>query len=321
MTELWWQTLYISSLEHVLNKVNAARGKEYPVEKCRELFDALNSTWNEFYAYREESDDLSEQERRTDHSGRLVRPDKEAFIQLLLKGLSQHQKRNLCESSSLKSLVNLTPRVMDHGTLRRHRYDPNNIPRELKEEAQREHSRLSDQFVRYEDESRDPRAIKRLLIELAKLLYVIRSNIAHGEKTTNGSDYQKVKRDEQVCQATSPLLELIVDLIFDSPSTRLAVYGTLAPGQPNESVLSRMRGSWIEGNVKGHVYPVAGLPVFEWNTNAEKIPIKLLDSRELPKNLSSIDKFEGSGYKRILIPVSLENNASTVANIYESAFV
>lgn len=70
MRELWWQTRRIGFLEHVLNKVNTSREKEYPVEKCRELFDALNSTWNEFYAYREEINNLSELERRAVHSGR-----------------------------------------------------------------------------------------------------------------------------------------------------------------------------------------------------------------------------------------------------------
>lgn len=280
----WWQTRHISFLENTLNKVNLSRERKYPVEKCGELFGALNLIWNEFYSYREENCGLSYFERQTDRNGQLIRSDKEAFNQLLLNGLSPTQIQDLCESPSFSFLVNLAPRIMNHDTLRRNRYDPNNILPELQAEAQLEHSKLADQFVRYKNGDRRPRTVEGLLKNLVKLLYVVRSNMAHGEKTSRGPDLQKVKRDEKVCQATNPLLELIFDLVFDNPSARLAIYGTLAPGQPNESILSGMTGDWVEGRVKGHVYQAASLPIFEWDTSAEEIPVKLFSSKELPES-------------------------------------
>ena len=35
---------------------------------------------------------------------------------------------------------------------------------------------------------------------------------------------------------------------------KLFVYGTLAPGKPNEHVLSGYSGTWVVGSVKGKLY-------------------------------------------------------------------
>jgi len=39
-------------------------------------------------------------------------------------------------------------------------------------------------------------------------------------------------------------MEKVVDLLFDRPSRRLVVYGTLAPGEANESILAGVQGAW-----------------------------------------------------------------------------
>lgn len=313
MTKSWWQNRNPSFLENVLNKVNISMEKKYPVEKSTELFGALNLIWNEFFAFRDSTNNLTNWELEKG------RKDNSAFTELLLQGLAEPKKDYLLGSSTLKSLVNLKPQIMSHEVLRRNNYDPFDISEDLQKEAQNIHLKLLKAFTNYEQENRNHGTTKWLLINLAKLLYVVRSNIAHGEKTPKGPDLQKVKRDEKVCQATNPLLELIINLVFDNPSTRLAVYGTLAPNEPNESVLNEIKGDWINGKVTGHIYKAADLPNFEWDTSADEITVKIFCSDELPKNLEKIDRFEGSNYKRILIPVRLADDSFTVANIYESA--
>ena len=313
MTNFWWQNRNPSFLEAILNKVNISQEKQNPVEKSTELFGALNLIWNGFFAFRDSTNNLTNWELERG------RKDNSVFQELLLQGLIQPQKDYLFRSSALKSLANLKPQIMSHDILRENNYDPFDITRDLEEKSQTIHSRLLNDFVDYEQGNRSYNKTKWLLTNLAKLLYVVRSNIAHGEKTPKGPDLQKVKRDEKVCQAVNPLLELIINLVFNNPSTRLAVYGTLAPNEPNESILKVMKGDWIDGKVKGHIYKVEDLPNFKWDTSADEIRVKLFCSNELPENLARIDRFEGSNYKRILIPAKLEDNSFTVANIYESA--
>lgn len=313
MTKSWWQNRNPDFLETALNKVNVSKEKQYPVEKTKELFDALNLIWNEFFAFRNSTNNLTDWERGNG------RRDASAFKELLLQGFDQTKKDYLLGSSNLKSLAYLKPQIMSHDILRKDSYDPFNITQELEEKSQEKHSRFLNDFVAYERGNRSHNKVKWLLNNLADLLYVVRSNIAHGEKTSKGPDLQKVKRDEKVCRAANPLLELIISLVFDNPSTRLAVYGTLALDEPNESVLNEIKGDWINGKVTGHIYKVQDLPNFEWDTSADEVPVKLLCSNELPENLNKIDRFEGSSYKRILIPVKLVDDSFAVANIYESA--
>ncbi len=209
---------------------------------------------------------------------------------------------------------------MNHGTLRRKDYDPRHIPDDLRVEAEKEHLDLQEQFNLYQQGDHSFRTIKWLSIKLGRLLYTIRSNIKHGEKTPKGPDLAKVKRDMQVCQSANPLLNLILDLVFDSASERLAIYGTLAPNEPNEVILKDMKGEWIDGKVRGNLSQVGGLPIFEWNTSADEITVKVFCSDDLPSHLARIDSFEGNDYERILVPITLEDNTFTIANIYNAAF-
>ncbi|MEO0493943.1 MAG: hypothetical protein AAF081_11055 [Actinomycetota bacterium] len=40
---------------------------------------------------------------------------------------------------------------------------------------------------------------------------------------------------------------------LDGVETRLAVYGTLGPGGPNEHRLAHLGGAWVAGTVRGHL--------------------------------------------------------------------
>lgn len=314
MKEIWWQTSSLSFLETALSKINLANNKSNHVEKTSDLFQALNVIWNQFYDFRKNLNQLTTEEVRFQR-----RADTESFSELLKQGLSEQGIQLVLQSDQLKNIVNLEPRIMNYEVLRRNSYDPTNISKELKRKSQERHTKLVDSFSSYQQKRWKRQTIDELdelLKDLAKLLYVVRSNNAHGEKTPRGPDWQKVKRDQTVCQAINPLLELIIDLIFAQPSTRLAVYGTLAPNKPNESVLSNLKGDWINGKVNGLIEQVENLPSFKWVSNDREIEIQLFCSEELPKSWSKIDRFEGGNHRRILVPVKLENNVFTVANIY-----
>ena len=100
--------------------------------------------------------------------------------------------------------------------------------------ASEEHRRLK---TAYGDlfSQRTPEVGDRVVKRAAEVLYIVRSNIAHGEKTPYGPDLEKTRRDEQVCSVVVPLQFLLIEMLLDFPSHKLFAYGTLRPGKPNVS--------------------------------------------------------------------------------------
>jgi gamma-glutamylcyclotransferase (GGCT)/AIG2-like uncharacterized protein YtfP len=111
-------------------------------------------------------------------------------------------------------------------------------------------------------------------------------------------------------------------------SERLAVYGTLAPGRSNHHVLARYGGAWSRGRVRGDLVEAgwgaaAGYPALRCRAGGPWVPVHVLESAQLPGAWPDIDAFEGSEYRRILVPVYAEHGDApgliTVANLYEVA--
>lgn len=102
---------------------------------------------------------------------------------------------------------------------------------------------------------------------------------------------------------------------------KLAVYGSLAPGQPNHQILEELKGEWEPGKVRGELHShgwgmTMGFPAFRWIAEGETIDIWLLTSPELPEQWEILDRFEGPSYQRSIVPVETDAGF-TVANIYE----
>ena len=110
--------------------------------------------------------------------------------------------------------------------------------------------------------------------------------------------------------------------VLRQTSHRLAVYGSLAPGQPNYSVIQDIRGEWTDGFVRGTLAEFGwgsgiGYPAITWDPDAAAVPVKLVVSPELPDHWKRLDAFEGAEYARILVPVEDEGGGLiAVANIY-----
>jgi gamma-glutamylcyclotransferase (GGCT)/AIG2-like uncharacterized protein YtfP len=117
--------------------------------------------------------------------------------------------------------------------------------------------------------------------------------------------------------------EASVERWFDRPSTRLAVYGSLAPGEVNHHVVADITGLWVDGFVTGTLRQLGwghhiGFPAITWHADGKKVAVRLFTSLDLPAHWARIDEFEGKDYQRILVPVRLVTGATTVANIYEA---
>lgn len=299
----WWQTENMfGHLQEILAHINHVRVSSLPkkTETCEYLFKALNKTWTAF----------------NDFQGEVGRADIPSFTQLLIEGMPDSYIEEFIESKELQNLVEFEPHIMNHDTLRRKGYRPDrDIEPRLQREATEEHRQLVNAYKDYKENPSDDTK-KRLLKKTAQLLYIVRSNIAHGEKTPYGPDLKKAERDENVSSIVIPVLLKLLELIFDKPNQKLIVYGTLTPGASNESVLKGIDGLWQDCKIRGKIMHYAGLKYFKWNPNAGEINVKMFISKSLSDELSSVDRFEGGNYHRILIPAKVGEHW-VIANIYE----
>lgn len=105
--------------------------------------------------------------------------------------------------------------------------------------------------------------------------------------------------------------------------SRLAVYGTLAPGRPNAHVLADLRGEWSAGFVRGHLHQHGwgaglGYPGIVLDPTGPQVGVQVFTSDDLIAHWDRLDEFEGEGYVRLVTQVSLASG-SVAAQIYALA--
>ena len=109
----------------------------------------------------------------------------------------------------------------------------------------------------------------------------------------------------------------------DGAETRLASYGTLAPGRVNHHQLAGLRGHWQQGTVRGRFveggwgidHGFAGLIL---DDAGGFVDVFLFESADLPDHWSRLDEFEGSDYRRVVAKVRTANGDLS-AYIYVAA--
>ncbi len=289
------------AVSHFNHAINILQGRASIVEVSRHLFDALNKIQTEWGSHQD-----------LEGMGEIKR-----FQTMIKEGLEPKVRNEFLESDELRNFVFFEPPIMNHEILRRYRYRPDvDIEPTLLKRASEEHHKL---VIAYNDflSQKDEQIEHRVLNRTSELLYIVRSNIAHGEKTPYGPDLKKKDRDKQVCNVVVPLQCLLIDFLLNFPNHKLITYGTLAPGMPNHYIISDLQGNWEKCWINGYIDDVHGLPVFHWDTSRPLIEMQLFVSPGLSKKWSLIDKFEGSSYKRRLITAKT-NTGITVAYIYLS---
>ncbi|HET6563734.1 MAG TPA: gamma-glutamylcyclotransferase family protein [Marmoricola sp.] len=102
---------------------------------------------------------------------------------------------------------------------------------------------------------------------------------------------------------------------------RLFVYGTLAPGRPNEHVLAGVPGTWEPATIRGRLIEHGwgaeiGFPAIVLDEEAPEVHGMLFSSEELDEHWANLDDFEGDGYERLLTSVTLESGETAVAHVY-----
>lgn len=102
---------------------------------------------------------------------------------------------------------------------------------------------------------------------------------------------------------------------------RLFVYGTLAPGKPNEHILADVPGTWAPATVRGRLRAegwgaAQGFPGMVPDENGQIIEGLIFASDELAAHWSRLDEFEGPGYQRVPIRATLADATTVEAQIY-----
>ncbi len=102
---------------------------------------------------------------------------------------------------------------------------------------------------------------------------------------------------------------------------RLFVYGSLAPGRPNEHLLKEIGGSWEPSSVQGTLYPegwgaTLGYPALVLDERGSDVEGFLFSSDKLEEHWAKLDEFEGEGYERVLTTVKLKGKSTVDAYVY-----
>jgi len=140
----------------------------------------------------------------------------------------------------------------------------------------------------------------------------------HESQERREEPHSETKQNLGVIEAdmTSTDPEGFFDAVFDHPSHRLAVYGSLKPGFSNAAQLACIEGDWRDGTVHGIVVQPGKYLEFTWDVSAPPVSVMVFSSPRLNEHFNRLDEFEGPDYQRTLVPVAI-NGLIHVCNIYE----
>ncbi|MDZ4372866.1 MAG: gamma-glutamylcyclotransferase family protein [Phenylobacterium sp.] len=93
-----------------------------------------------------------------------------------------------------------------------------------------------------------------------------------------------------------------------SADRRLAVYGSLAPGQSNHHELTGLAGHWRSGVVRGWKVEsgwgaAQGYPGLRPDPAGPDVAVQVFSSADLPAHWARLDAFEGAEYQRVVVTV------------------
>ncbi len=101
---------------------------------------------------------------------------------------------------------------------------------------------------------------------------------------------------------------------------RLAVYGSLAPGEANHHQLAGLRGDWRSGAVRGWLLSsgwgaAVGYPGLRPDAEGPAVAVQVFTSADLAAHWARLDAFGGDEYERVTVEVDLGGETVT-AQIY-----
>jgi len=197
----WWHDVALREhLDDLLAHCNHAmdiKNRPLVTNICSLYYHALNKFWT----------------GHNQQNGELKRGDISSFA-AILQAMPEESKVIFLAAEAVRSLVALDPAVINLSE---------------KHDATKVHRKLKNSF-RDLDAHSPGASVDGTLKKFAELLYVIRCNFMHGEKTPYGPNLHKSQRDGEVSKLTVPVQMIILDLLLDRPGEKLVAYGTKARG-------------------------------------------------------------------------------------------
>lgn len=117
------------------------------------------------------------------------------------------------------------------------------------------------------------------------------------------------------------ILRLMASHPLPTLTERLFVYGTLAPGRPNQHVLADVPGTWEPASVRGTLLAegwgaAIGYPGIVLDADGAEVRGQLFSSEALHAHWARLDAFEGEGYERVPTAVRRQDGSVVQAWIY-----
>jgi gamma-glutamylcyclotransferase (GGCT)/AIG2-like uncharacterized protein YtfP len=190
------------------------------------------------------------------------------------------------------------------------------IARGQPEGTSEELRRLRAAFRPFADSTRDQPLRESQDTCVGQLLSDVRLAMAGARVASDNPAGWTRSRDPRARETSVTPLEKLFDILFDFPSQRLAVYGSLRPHESNAAQLANVEGHWRDGTVQGIVEQPGEYLEFTWVMAAPPVSVKVLSAARLEDHFPRLDHFEGSRYRRILVPVMIDGLVS-ITNLYE----
>lgn len=110
----------------------------------------------------------------------------------------------------------------------------------------------------------------------------------------------------------------LLDAVLGRPSTALAAYGALRPGESLHHVVEPLGGTWTPGTLHGDLAVEDGWLVLRWHHRGPAVPTMVLRSDALLGAWTMLDEVEGDGYRRAPVAVAVAGGLA-VATCYVAA--
>ena len=156
--------------------------------------------------------------------------------------------------------------------------------------------------------------------DLSRAMNLIGNAVNRRRQKSGSLPDERISRETQTDQSDSANvvneLNEFFDQIFELPFQRLAVYGSLRPGESNAGQMAGIVGQWLDGVAQGIVTQPGEYLEFTWLPGGGPVPVKVLVAPGLREHFPRLAEFEGPDYRRSLVPVEIDG-VIQVCNIYE----
>ena len=270
---------------------------------CQEIFETYNRVWNRVF-----SENILTEETPSDNT---------KFRKLLEIIIEGDQFASFILSKSLTALKEISPLIHNDSFVSQTYGRPFSLDQDIQltvvenekaTEAHREFNAYLDK-VRQNTNSKNK---KKFISKLARILYTVRSNIAHGSKL----QYQGSVRNEQICSIIYNVLLDLSNIVLDNGLFKIAAYGELRrDGVLHSPLVLENNGHFlVSAQVTGGVLVSDNTLVFNSRSELERTNVDILEF-EYSENLSTIDLVECM--PRSLVPFYGDGVLGGFAWVYE----